>query len=411
MRIYILRLRKSQNILWILIFICVIFLYLLVKHKTSILSPDKFEQTPGLSNQPVRNPPIPGKYIEDNVFSNTSYCKFNYNLPEQLLYRDEDLRFSPQLGPNSFYRTLYNVIESQFNETYNSVTYTTHVTPHFVYYLAEIVKYWQGPVSVSAFVPDIDADVTIKLFKNLCLCLPEMRRVSVHFVFPENRLPFVVQHHKGSIETKCRVPDMTDLETFRNRNNLPYPVNVCRNTARQAARTKYVLPSDVELIPSENLATKFARMVQHIRKEVANNIVYVVPVFEVEVGEDIPRNKAELKQLYDREKAFYFHRWVCQHCQKFPGLVKWLHGRQTFRRGKEVLRPFIVARREDPFHRWEPIYIGTNKEPFYSETLSWEGQQDKMTQVNKTELCIVRSRALKRITTNFLFNIYLYYTL
>lgn len=44
-------------------------------------------------------------------------------------------------------------------------------------------------------------------------------------------------------------------------------------------------------------------------------------------------------------------------------------------------QPLLVVRREFPYHRWEPIYIGTNEEPLYSEELTWEGQQDKMTQV------------------------------
>jgi hypothetical protein len=48
-----------------------------------------------------------------------------------------------------------------------------------------------------------------------------------------------------------------------------------------------------------------------------------------------------------------------------------------------VFQPLLVVRREFPYHRWEPIYIGTNQEPLYSEQLTWEGQQDKMTQVIK----------------------------
>ena len=40
-----------------------------------------------------------------------------------------------------------------------------------------------------------------------------------------------------------------------------------------------------------------------------------------------------------------------------------------------------IVKREVPFHRWEPIYIGTKAEPFYDERLSWEGKQDKMAQV------------------------------
>ncbi|XP_021932210.1 beta-1,4-glucuronyltransferase 1-like isoform X2 [Zootermopsis nevadensis] len=48
--------------------------------------------------------------------------------------------------------------------------------------------------------------------------------------------------------------------------------------------------------------------------------------------------------------------------------------------------PLLVVRREFPYHRWEPVYIGTNEEPLYSEQLTWEGQQDKMTQMN--EMCL-----------------------
>jgi hypothetical protein len=39
------------------------------------------------------------------------------------------------------------------------------------------------------------------------------------------------------------------------------------------------------------------------------------------------------------------------------------------------VRPLVVVKREEPFHRWEPIYIGTNDEPWYDERLSWEGFQ------------------------------------
>lgn len=46
-------------------------------------------------------------------------------------------------------------------------------------------------------------------------------------------------------------------------------------------------------------------------------------------------------------------------------------------------QPLLSVRREYPFHRWEPIYIGTKSDPYYSEVLTWEGKQDKMTQVSK----------------------------
>lgn len=52
--------------------------------------------------------------------------------------------------------------------------------------------------------------------------------------------------------------------------------------------------------------------------------------------------------------------------------------------------PMLIVRREYPYHRWEPIYIGTNNEPFYNEMLTWEGQQDKMTQMG--EMCLMSYR-------------------
>lgn len=46
-----------------------------------------------------------------------------------------------------------------------------------------------------------------------------------------------------------------------------------------------------------------------------------------------------------------------------------------------TFQAFLTVKREYPYHRWEPIYIGTKYDPYYSEKLTWEGQQDKMTQV------------------------------
>ena len=38
------------------------------------------------------------------------------------------------------------------------------------------------------------------------------------------------------------------------------------------------------------------------------------------------------------------------------------------------------CKRVHPYHHWEPIYIGTNEEPWYDERLTWEGRADKMDQ-------------------------------
>lgn len=54
-----------------------------------------------------------------------------------------------------------------------------------------------------------------------------------------------------------------------------------------------------------------------------DRIVYVLPIFEVDANEDIPRTKKQLLQLMRKEKAVYFHKFICSHCQKFPGVEQW----------------------------------------------------------------------------------------
>lgn len=51
------------------------------------------------------------------------------------------------------------------------------------------------------------------------------------------------------------------------------------------------------------------------------------------------------------------------------------------------MKVFATSKRADSFKGWEPIYVGTNSEPFYDERLNWEGRKDKMTQAYK--MCLL----------------------
>ncbi|KAJ8728824.1 hypothetical protein PYW07_006520 [Mythimna separata] len=184
----------------------------------------------------------------------------------------------------------------------------------------------------------------------------------------------------------------SDIVTYRKATAMLYPINVGRNIARNASTTNYFLVSDIEMVPSRGLAPKFLKMIRKLMGDkkrdsgcVFAKTVFVVPLFEVERGEKIPHDKATLIQMITNNRATYFHQKVCAHCQRFPGLQTWL-----MRPSRNVLEPMIIAKREYPYHRWEPLYFGTNKEPWYSETLYWEGLQDKMTQM--LEMCLQEYR-------------------
>ncbi|PSN49135.1 hypothetical protein C0J52_14888 [Blattella germanica] len=251
-----------------------------------------------------------------------------------------------------------NKINSDSNKNFG-VTYCTHATPEFVYNVVEIVRRWDGPVSIAVYAPFSDAGLTLFIINHLCHCLPEMSKLSLHIIFPVNyppvfsMVPFPT-HSDLKINNRpnfedCSAPDSLlngKLQTFRQREGLTYPVNVARNVARVAAKTTHVLVSDVELLPSQDLVPAFLAMLARFRRRRIEgdgddaelfpplpvmpeprmkNFVFVLPVFEVAENElDVPDTKEELLDLYAQSKAVYFHRWVCLHCQRFPGLQRWL---------------------------------------------------------------------------------------
>ncbi|XP_075982089.1 beta-1,4-glucuronyltransferase 1-like isoform X2 [Anticarsia gemmatalis] len=186
----------------------------------------------------------------------------------------------------------------------------------------------------------------------------------------------------------CSGLDSYDFDTFRKSTAMMYPINVGRNVARNASKTNYFLVSDIEMIPSRGLATKFLKMVRKLMGDekrdsgcVFAKTVFVVPLFEVIEGQIIPHDKETLVRMVASNRAMYFHQRVCIHCQRFPGLQTWL-----IRTPTDALEPMLISKREYPYHRWEPLYFGSNKEPWYSEMLTWEGRQDKMTQI--MEMCL-----------------------
>ncbi|XP_076252520.1 beta-1,4-glucuronyltransferase 1-like isoform X2 [Rhynchophorus ferrugineus] len=344
-----------------------------------------------------KNPGAYVKYVHP-VPSNVSYCRFNYRLPKEFTFSAEDLRGTPEYGLDSPFVVLYNVVQGTSLDDRASVTYATQLSKNFFPFLTEIVRYWDGPVSVAAYVSDGDLDDIIRQLLEFCHCVPEMSKVSLHFVLKKdyvNRSNIYVSAETFVPSLNCDIQKLANAviqstiseSSFRVQNNSSidwYPINVCRNVAREAAYTDYVMVCDVELMPSQGLVTRFIHMVSHYECPTdCDRTIYVVPIFEVEDTEQVPRSKPELVSLIDQEKAVYFHRKVCMHCQKFPGLEKWKNSDPG-----DTIKPLLVTKREMPYNRWEPIFIGTKKEPLYNEKLSWEGYQDKMLQM--LEICLMK---------------------
>lgn len=75
-------------------------------------------------------------------------------------------------------------------------------------------RYWDGYVSVSAFVPDTDAALVVEQLNQYCSCLPEMSRVSVHFVFSYRVSPSRKDVYFDK-PVDCTVKDSSKITTYR----------------------------------------------------------------------------------------------------------------------------------------------------------------------------------------------------
>lgn len=319
-----------------------------------------------------------GVYMAGQRPKNTSSCLWSYGLPNSLSYSQKKVSWTPEAGEKGPYRVLHGLIKghSRNDEGMPQLTLCTHATADQVYAVVELAKRWEGPVSLAVFASGLDAGLAVALLDRACRCESRMNRVSVQLIFPAGRPPSLNPEKFFTSAGDCAASDLQirDSETERKSRNIIYPINVARNVARSQASTSRVLVSDIELLPSKNLASSFLDMVRGRAPRVG--VVFVLPVFEIEANEKPPDNKHELLMAARAGTAGYFHRFICAHCQKFPGLTRWM-----LRPDPGRVRPSIVTRREFPHHRWEPVYIGTKEDPLYNEDMSWEGRQDKMAQV------------------------------
>ncbi|XP_015514841.2 beta-1,4-glucuronyltransferase 1 [Neodiprion lecontei] len=324
-----------------------------------------------------------GVYMAGRRPRNLTFCEWAHGLPRSLSYTSADIAWSPEAGEKGPYRVLSGVLGGYAGAEAPPVTLCTHATAEQVYAVVELARRWEGPISLAIFAPGLDAGLAVALLERACGCEPGMARVAVQLIFPAGRPPALRPRSQALGDCAASDIQLRESETERKSRNMMYPVNVARNVARSNARTPRVLVSDIELLPSENLASGFVEMVRGRPPRVG--VVFVVPAFEVEANEKPPNTKHELLMAARAGVGGYFHRFVCAHCQKFPGLTRWM-----LRPDPGRVRPSVVTRREFPHHRWEPVYIGTREDPLYTEDMSWEGRQDKMAQM--LEMCLLSYR-------------------
>lgn len=126
------------------------------------------------------------------------------------------------------------------------------------------------------------------------------------------------------------------LSSYRSDHNLSFYINVPRNIAQDAAITHFILPSDIELYPSENLVLKFLHMIAFDERTLIRNRVYVIPTFEVTANSKPPTTKQQLVHMLYNQTAVEFHVRFCEHCSKVPMIWKWKEIADTNGKGEST---------------------------------------------------------------------------
>lgn len=271
-----------------------------------------------------------------------------------------------------------------FNE---SVTLTTQATHEFLQHAPTLCNHWQGPVSVAAYSPGTDYEIVLNKIAYLRQCGDPCVRANMtwHIVYDRAHRPAHLQNATeflASWNGSCSSDVMTrEYAEYRKAHKMTYPINVLRNAARTRARTMYVLASDIELYPSGNIIPRFMRLLKQPNLTRPRQ-VFILPIFEVQAKQTAPLTKATLVKMMRNKTAIFFHKWVCEQCQKFPKRDEWV----LYVPDEDKLGILTTTKRDKTKRSWEPIYIGTNDDPLYPEELTWEGKRDKMAQ--SYELCL-----------------------
>ncbi|XP_015795390.1 LARGE xylosyl- and glucuronyltransferase 2-A isoform X1 [Tetranychus urticae] len=193
----------------------------------------------------------------------------------------------------------------KFNE--HSITLITQVSMDRISILEKTLSSWDGPVSISIFVPINNTNEGLKDWQSLYL---------------EKKLRKLQLCHKSSISIMlCPTDDQM------------YPINKMRNIAIANAKTRFIMLLDADFQPSPDLEKEFVQNIQGID---VSSKAFVVPAFEYveapKVNEASPRNKEELLQLIFREDPLInpFRLTESVDAHKLTNYWKWYSSSKTF---------------------------------------------------------------------------------
>jgi len=221
--------------------------------------------------------------------------------------------------------------------------------------LANLLRVWQGPVSVTVFAHGRDVLLAAYAIAYYTSCYKQIsHQVSFHIAFPIRHPPENLEH-LVNVDLSCGKNRFTRPSANSSMNyantKIPYPHNMLRNVAVYFAETSYILVTDIDMVPSVNLQSDFFKLSK--RKGGNSKLVFVLPVFEAKASNQ-HYDKPLLLTQWKTEQVRPFYEKVCSRCQQPTNYERW----QDLPNMGFLDIGYILEWR-DP---WEPFYIALKQD-------------------------------------------------
>ncbi|CAH1996471.1 unnamed protein product [Acanthoscelides obtectus] len=236
--------------------------------------------------------------------------------------------------------------------------------------IIEVSSHWNGPISLATFAAyedELNALLMYILYLRKC-DLGIRHKIAFHLALARERRPKSFSIDLDRLETlDCGKPlevlkDLIkDINKGPNkwRSKLPYPQNHLRNLARKNCQTKYIFLTDVDIIPSKEMAESLDVFLEKV--DCKGQCAYVVPTYEVDERVVFPANKTELVRLANKGLARPFHHKVFIYNQYATNFTRW---QNQVNEDSAVHVSHPVTNFE---FLYEPFYIATDTVPPHDE--------------------------------------------
>uniref|UniRef100_A0AC35TIJ3 Uncharacterized protein n=1 Tax=Rhabditophanes sp. KR3021 TaxID=114890 RepID=A0AC35TIJ3_9BILA len=311
-------------------------------------------------------------------------------------FQRNSIQFQPYKNDFCVYYNFWSTSLKLNEKTDPRITLVLHSTISYMNHLEEQIKNWEGPISISIFMPTpmrnrcgrrmlfgrkecsiygAQGQEYFRIFEWFKK-MNDIRKVSLHLYFqramfktcPKLYIPDTGLEKGVSVEAAYE----TTLQHTKHHKVFfrVYPINVGRNIARIGMKTELFLSSDIENYASENYESKvrvFAK--KHLLKH-QEKIVLIHRRFETVQGHKFPTTKRELFAMFNNHKAFVFHNFFFPRGHFIGDLEVWFNVKES--RSKASL--FNIYTYTNPM--WEPQFVGDSRVPFHDENFPYRARSN-----------------------------------